>query len=153
MAKDAALKDVSKQELAEAYGKLKSRTKNAQMQAKREAELLIEDVITVASGGGVGYLMGQRRAEAADAWLKDNPGGSLDSDEAREAIAEGGQVAGIDLDLMIGGVGAAAGMLKLGGKMSNTVRKIGIGALTAYASRVGYEKGEESVTEAEEEGE
>lgn len=149
MSKDAALKDVSKQELAEAYGKLKSRTKNAQIQAKREAELLIEDVITVASGGGVGYLMGQRRAEAAEQALKD--GLEKDSDEYLEAVAEGGQVAGIDLDLMIGGVGAAAGMLKLGGKMSNTVRKIGIGALTAYAARVGYEKGEDSVTEAEDE--
>jgi len=147
MAKDAALKDVSKQELAEAYGKLKSRTKNAQMQAKREAELLIEDVLTVAAGGGVGYLMGQRRAEAAEAAVKEGKSG----EDLEEAIAEGGQVAGIDLDLMVGGVATAAGMLKLGGKMSNTVRKVGIGALTAYAARVGYEKGEDSVTEAEEE--
>jgi len=147
MAKDAALKDVSKQELAEAYGKLKSRTKNAQMQAKREAELLIEDVLTVAAGGGVGYLMGQRRAEAAEAAVKEGKSG----EDLEEAIAEGGQVAGIDLDLMVGGVATAAGMLKLGGKMSNTVRKVGIGALTAYAARVGYEKGEDSVTEADEE--
>lgn len=147
MAKDAALKDVSKQELAEAYGKLKSRTKNAQMQAKREAELLIEDVLTVASAGGVGYLMGQRHAQGEE--TADSEG--LSGEEREAKIAEAGQVAGIDLDLAIGGVATAAGMMKLGGKMSNTVRKVGIGALAGYAQRVGYEKGGESVTEAEEE--
>lgn len=150
MAKDAALKDVSKQELAESYSKLKARTKNAQTQAKREGEALVEDVLTIAAAGGLGYLMGQRQADAAEAWLKSNPGGDLESEGAQEKIAEGGQVAGIDLDLLVGGAAAAAGMFKLGGKMSNTVRKVGIGGLSAYAARVGYEKGEDSVTEAEE---
>ena len=147
MAKDAALKDVSKQELAEAYSKLKSRTKNAQMAAKKEGEMLIEDALTIAAGGGLGYLMGQRHAEAAESADKEG----LTGDARAEAIAEGGQVGGIDLDLLVGGAAAAAGLLKLGGKMSNTVRKVGIGGLTAYAARVGYDKGEESVTEAEEE--
>jgi len=149
MAKDAALKDVSKQELAESYSKLKARTKNAQIQAKREGEALVEDVLTIAAAGGLGYLMGQRHADAAETALAN--GIAKDSPEYFEAIAEGGQVAGIDLDLLVGGAAAAAGMMRLGGKMSNTVRKIGIGGLAAYASRVGYEKGEDSVTEAEEE--
>jgi len=149
MAKEAALKDVSKQELAESYFKLKSRTKNAQVQAKREGEALVEDVITIAAGGGLGYIMGQRHADAAEAALKE---GHTEGDEKyNEAVAAGGQVAGIDLDLLVGGAAAAAGVLKLGGKMSNTVRKVGIGGLTAYAARMGYEKGEDSVTEAEEE--
>ena len=147
MAKDAALKDVSKQELAEAYSKLKSRTKNAQVQAKQEGEALVEDALTIAAGGGLGYLMGQRHAEAEEAALKEG----LSGDELASAIAEGGQVGGIDLDLLVGGGAAAAGLLKLGGKMSNTVRKIGIGGLTAYAARIGREKGIDSVKEAEEE--
>jgi len=144
--KEATLKDVSKQELAESLAKLKSRTKNAQVQAKREAELLIEDVLTVASAGGVGYLMGQRHAQGEE----DADSGGLTGEDREAKIAEAGQVAGIDLDLMIGGVATAAGMMKLGGKMSNTVRKVGIGALAGYAQRIGYEKGGESVTEAEE---
>jgi len=149
MAKDAALKDVSKQELAEAYSKLKSRTKNAQMTAKKEGEMLVEDALTIAAGGGLGYLMGQRHAEAAEAALKE--GIAEGSEEMEKAVAEGGQIAGIDLDLLVGGGAAAAGLLKLGGKMSNTVRKVGIGGLTAYAARIGREKGIESVTEPDEE--
>ena len=41
MAKVAALKDVSKQELAESYSKLKARTKNAQTQAKPSLAVVI----------------------------------------------------------------------------------------------------------------
>jgi len=149
MAKEAALKDVSKQELAEAYSKLKSRTKNAQMQAKREGEALVEDVLTIAAAGGLGYIMGQRHAEAAEAAIKE--GHAEGSEKYAEMVAEGGQVAGgIDLDLLVGGAATAAGMFKLGGKMSNTVRKIGIGGLSAYAARMGYDKGEDSVSESEE---
>lgn len=150
MAKDAALKDISKQELADNYSKLKSRTKNAQIQAKREGEAFIEDVLTVAAAGGLGYLMGQRHADGAEQAIKE--GHSVGSEKYNEMVAESGQVAGgVDLDLLIGGAATAAGMFKLGGKMSNTVRKVGIGGLSAYAARVGYEKGEDSVTEAEEE--
>ena len=148
MAKDAALKDVSKQELAESYSKLKARTKNAQTQAKREGEALVEDVLTIAAGGGLGYLMGQRRAEAAEKAIKD--GHAFGTEKFEELVTEGGQVGGIDLDLLVGGAATAAGMFKLGGKMSNTVRKVGIGGLTAWAVRTGYEKGEDSVTEADE---
>lgn len=150
MAKDASLKDISKQELADNYSKLKSRTKNAQIQAKREGEAFIEDVLTVAAAGGLGYLMGQRHADGAEQAIKE--GHSVGSEKYNEMVAESGQVAGgVDLDLLIGGAATAAGMFKLGGKMSNTVRKVGIGGLSAYAARVGYEKGEDSVTEAEEE--
>ena len=143
--KDAALKDASKTELAEAYSKLKSRTKNAQLQAKKEGELFVEDALTVASAGGISYLMGQRYANAEDTAKKDGKGG----EELEAAIAEGGQVAGVDLDLMVGGAATLAGMMKLGGRQRNTVRRIGIGALAAYASRMGIDKGHDSVTEAE----
>lgn len=146
MAKDAALKDASKQELAEAYSKLKARTKSAQIQAKAEGEALVEDVLTIAAGGGLGYLMGQRQAEGAEAARRENKS----QEEIDEAAAEGGQIAGIDMDLLIGGAATAAGLFKLGGKMSNTVRKIGVGGLTAYAARIGRDKGEESVKEEEE---
>jgi len=146
---DAALKDASKTELAEAYSKLKSRTKTAQVQAKKEGEALVEDALTIAAGGGLGYIMGQRHAEAAATAIGN---GDAEGSEAYEtAVAEGGQIGGFDLDLLVGGAATAAGVLKLGGKMSNTVRKIGIGGLTAYAARMGREKGIESVTEADEE--
>lgn len=144
---DAALKDVSKTELAEAYSKLKARGKSAQLQAKKEGEALIEDALTLAAAGGLSYLMGQRHEEAKLAAEKEG----LSEDKVLEATAEGGQVAGIDLDLLIGGAATAAGLMKLGGKMSNTVRKIGIGGLAAYAARIGRDKGIDSVHEPEEE--
>lgn len=144
---DTSVKGSSRAELMDAYSKLKTRTKNAQVQAKREGEALIEDALTIAAGGGLGYLMGQKHAEAEKAALADG----LSGEELEKKIAEGGQVGGIDLDLLVGGAAAAAGMLKLGGAMSNTVRKIGIGGLTAYAARLGKQKGEESVKEEKEE--
>ena len=149
MATKEADKTLSRTEAIEAYSKLRARAKNAQAQAKREGELLIEDLLTVASGAGVGYLMGQRHAQGAEDAISDNhePG----SEAYEEKVADAGQVAGIDLDLIIGGVGTAAGMMKLGGKMSNTVRKVGIGALTSYASRLAYEKGGDSVRDSDEE--
>lgn len=147
MAKDAALKDVSKTELAETYSKLKARTKAAQQAAAKESEMMIEDAITVASGGGLGYLMGQRYAEAAQAADADG----LTGDERDAAVAEGGQIAGIDLDLLVGGAAAVAGITKLGGKMSNMVRRVGIGALTAYAARVGAQKGHEAAMKSDDE--
>ena len=146
MAKEAALKDVSKAELAEAYSKLKTRTKSAQTSAKKEGEAIIRDAITVASSGGLGYMMGQRHAEGEEEAVKKN----LSGEKAEEAIAEAGQVGGIDYDLLVGGAAAAVGLMKLGGKMSDTVRAVGIGGLASWASRMGYEKGEDSVTEAEE---
>jgi len=144
---DSSIKGATRAELADQYSKLKSRTKSAQVQAKREGEALIEDALTVAAGGGLGYLMGQKHAEAAKAAAADGKTG----EDLDKAIAEGGQVGGIDLDLLVGGAAAAAGILKLGGSMSNTVRKIGIGGLTAYAARMGRDKGMESVNEKEEE--
>jgi len=151
MAKDAALKDVSKTELAEAYSKLKTRTKNAQMQAKREGEALVEDVLTIASAGLLGNQMGVRRATAHEEAIKS--GLQEGTEKYNDAVAEGGHlVGGIDMDLFIGGAATAIGMMKLGGNMSNTVRKVGIGGLAAYAARIGYEKGEESVEEESREG-
>jgi len=138
MAKEAALKDVSKQELAEAYSKLKARTKTAQVQAKKEGEAIIRDALTVAAGGGLGYLMGQREARV-------DP--TLTGEAREEALATEQQVGGIDLDLLIGGACAAVGLMKLGGKMSDTVRAVGIGGLAEYAGRLGYEKGLESEKE------
>ena len=133
MAKEAALKDVSKQELAEAYSKLKARTRNAQVVAKKEGEALISDALTVGTGWGVGYVMGQRVADV-------DP-----TDE--DAMAEAQQMAGIDIDLLIGGSAAVIGLMKLGGKQSDAVRAIGIGALAEWAGRLGYEQGVESKEE------
>ena len=137
-AKEAALKDVSKSELAEAYSKLKARTKNAQTTAKKEGEALIQDAITVGAGGGLGYLMGDR-AGGIDQ--------SLTGEAREDALADAQQVGGIDLDLLVGGAAAAIGLMKLGGKMSDTVRAVGIGGLTEYAGRVAYDKAETAAIE------
>lgn len=123
----AEAKEVSKKELAEAYAKLKARTKNTQEAAKKQTEEFVRDAITVASGAGLGYYMGMMEAEAE----------STDED----AIAEQQQIAGIDIDLMVGGVAAIAGLTKMGGKMSDSIRAIGVGALTEWAGRTAYDSG------------
>ncbi len=140
----AEAKEVSKKELAEAYAKLKARGKNAQEVAKKQGEELIRDAITVASGGALGYYMGMMEGEA------DTAGKEPGTEEYDEAVAENQQVAGIDLDLLVGGAAAAAGLMKLGGKMSDTLRAVGVGALTEWAGRTAYESGFDSATEKEE---
>lgn len=118
---DNKLSELSKKELAEAVAKLKGRQQRAARAAREEGEALVRDAITVATAGGLGYYMGMQE--------KDRPG-----DET--AV----QVAGIDIDLLVGGAAAAAGLMKLGGKMSDTLRAVGIGGLSSYASRLGHDK-------------
>jgi len=129
------LANVSKTELAEAYTKLKSRTQKAQDAAKKEGEALIEDALTIGAGAGLQYYMGMLEAQA-------------DSD-SEEDIKAKQQVMGLDIDLVVGGAATVAGMMKLGGKMSDTVRAVGVGALTSYAGRMAYEAGLESQEESE----
>lgn len=131
MAKEASLADISKKELAEQYAGLKRRMDKSRKQARDEGEALIRDVITVGSGAGVGYLMGSRAASAG-------------AGASEEELAEAQQIAGVDMDLVIGGGLAAVGLMKMGGKMSDTVRAAGIGALTSWASRLAHEKGLEA---------
>ena len=128
MAKEASLADISKKELAEQYASLKRRMDKSRKQARDEGEALIRDVITVGSGAGVGFLMGKQAAGAG-------------AGASEEEIAEAQQIAGVDMDLAIGGGLAAVGLMKMGGKMSDTVRAAGIGALTSWASRLAHEKG------------
>ena len=140
----AEAKEVTKKELAEAYAKLKTRTKGAQEASKKQGEEIIRDAITVASGGALGYYMGMMEAEA-------DLSKATTDDEISEAIAESQQIAGIDIDLLVGGAAAAAGLMKLGGKMSDTLRAIGVGGLAEWAGRTAYESGVESGKEEEEE--
>lgn len=131
----------TRKELAEAYAKLQARTKNAQNVAKKQGEELIRDAITVASGGALGYYMGMMEAEAGAEGMSD--------EDAEAAIAEQQQIAGIDIDLLVGGAAAAAGLMKLGGKMSDTIRAVGVGALAEWAGRTAYDSGLESAKEEE----
>jgi hypothetical protein len=147
MAKDAALSDVSKTELAELYSKLKARAKADKVRAAKEGEQLLEDAMCIAAAGGLGYLMGQRHEAAEIDALKNNK----TPEETETLIAESGQIAGIDLDLLVGAAAMAAGMFKLGGKMSDAVRRVGTGGLAAYAARIGNTKGRESASEPVEE--
>jgi hypothetical protein len=135
---DDKLSTVSKQQLAEAYAKLKSRTDKMRNMAKDEGEALVRDVITIGSGFGVGYYMGMQYGEATK------------EGETEEKIKEAGQIAGIDFDLMVGGGLAALGLMKMAGKQSDTIRAAGIGALSAWAGRTGQEKGLESVLKEDE---
>ena len=149
--KDATLMDLSKQQLAENYAKLKARVKGSAITARREANAAVEDLLVVGTASGLGYLMGSYHAEAAEEAVKD--GHAPGTDKYTEAVAEGGQLMGVDIDLIVGGVATGLGAFGLAGKMSNTIRKVGIGGLAAYGARIGYEKGEDSVTEADEEDE
>lgn len=142
----AELKDVPKAELAEAYSKLKARGKSAQEASKKEGEALVRDAITIASGGALGYYMGMMEGEAST----DKEWGTADEDKKEELLAEYQQMAGIDLDLLVGGAAAVAGLMKLGGKMSDTVRAVGVGALAEWAGRTAYNSGMESATEEDE---
>lgn len=113
-----ALKDISKTELAEAYAKLKGRTARANEIAKREGEALIRDALTIGTAAGLGAYMGYAAR-------------GLTGTAAKEAQ----QIGGFDIDLIVGGAAAAVGMLKYGGKMSDTMRAVGVGGLCSWASR------------------
>lgn len=127
----AKLSEVSKKELADAYSKLKSSIKNKREKEKVKTEQLVSDVVTLASAGGLGYYMGMLESEAGVG-------------ASEEEIAEKQQIAGIDLDLAVGGGLAIVGLMDLAGGMSGTVRAAGIGGLAEWAARVGREKGLES---------
>jgi len=127
------LANTSKTELAEAYGKLKARTQKQADAAKKETEMLVENALTIGSGFGLQYYMGMLEAQA-------------DSD-SEEDIKEKQQVMGLDKDLLVGAAATVAGMMKVGGKMSDTVRAVGVGALTSYAGRMAYEMGLDSQEE------
>ena len=131
MAEKTKLSQVSKTELADAYGKLKAKGQKKAQVARAESEQMITDAITVASGGGLGYYMGMMEAEAG-------PGATA------EQVADKQQIAGVDIDLLVGGAAAAVAITGMGGKMGPTVRAVGVGGLTAWASRVGAEKGREA---------
>lgn len=139
--------DPSRKELADMYAKLKVRTKGAQEASKKQGEELIKDAITVGSGGLLGYYMGSMAGEAET----DKDWAAADDEKQEEILAEYQQIAGLDIDLLVGGAAAAAGLLKMGGKMSDTVRAVGIGALTEWAGRTFYENGYDKAKETEEE--
>jgi len=146
MAKESSLSNISKTELAEQYAKMKNRQQKAAQTAKAEGEALIRDAITVGTGFGVGFVMGRKRQEGLEA-----AGLDATQEDIEKEIAKAQQIGGIDMDLAIGGGLAAMGLAKLGGKMSDTVRAAGIGALTSWASRTGHEKGMDGARESVEE--
>ena len=91
--KDATLKDITKNELAEQYTKLKARTSKAAVVAKREGESLVEDVIVIATAGGLSYMMGGYHQDAGEAAVKD--GHAEGTEKWEDAVAEGGQIVGV----------------------------------------------------------
>lgn len=131
------LSQVSKKELAGAYAKLKAQKQKAQKAAKEQTEALVRDVVTIAGGAGVSYLMANRAATAEKEGQDD------------EGIKEAQQIVGVDMDVAVGGVAAIAGIMDLGGKMSDTIRALGVGALTSAAARVAGEKAREQVESGE----
>lgn len=124
--------DISKKELMEAYGKLKTRTKRANDVAKKEGEAMMNNLITVASAGGMGWYLGDAQKKAAK---------GKSATDAAKAMKKATQVSGVDVDLLVGGGALAAGMMKWGGKFSPTLSAIGTGVLGGYAFRRGLEAG------------
>ena len=125
--------DISKKELMDAYGKLKTRTKRANDVAKKEGEAMMNNLITVASAGGIGWYIGDATKKAIK--------GKVGLDAQIKAAKKATQVSGVDVDLLIGGGTLAAGMMKWGGKFSPTLSAIGTGVLSGYAYRRGREAG------------
>lgn len=121
MAKELKAGDVSKKDLMDQYVRLKGRIKKAQNESKEMMEQVTQDLITVGTGAALGAFAGNkiRNGEVAS------------EDEAYE-LMEGSS---LDIDLVVGAVCAGAGMMKMGGKMSDTLRAVGIGGLTSYAAR------------------
>lgn len=124
--------DISKKELMDAYGKLKTRTKRANEVAKKEGEAMMNNLITVASAGGMGWYLGDANKKA----VKGKTG-----EAAIKAAKKATQVSGVDIDLLVGGGALAAGMMKWGGKFSPTLSAVGTGVLGGYAFRRGLEAG------------
>jgi len=118
--KKADLSSISKSELAEVVARYKARDKKSRAKAKQATEQLTADLVTVGSGAAMGYLMGYRVANA----------------EAGEGkLEEATQLVGVDYDLAISGAVAALGLTGMAGGMSDFLRNVGIGGLTAYAGR------------------
>ncbi len=117
---------LSHKELEEAYVRLKSKSKRANDVAKREGEGMMRNLVTVGSALGMGWYMG-------------------DSEKNRgtKTVEESQQISGIDADLIIGGGALAAGMMKWGGKFSETLSAIGTGVLSGYGYRRGHSMGVE----------
>lgn len=126
MANSPAVKSgLSRKELEEAYVRLKSKSKRANDVAKREGEGMMRNLVTVGSALGIGWYMGDA--------VKNKPAG--------KTVEEAQQISGIDTDLLIGGGALAAGMMKWGGKFSETLSAIGTGVLSGYAYRRGEKMG------------
>jgi hypothetical protein len=121
MAKELKSGAPSRKELMEQYVRLKGRIKKAQNESKEMMEQVTQDLITVGTGAALGAFAGN----------KIRNGDVATEDEAYE-LMEGSN---LDIDLVVGAVCAGAGMMKMGGKMSDTLRAVGIGGLTSYAAR------------------
>lgn len=129
MATPAVKSGLSRKELEEAYVRLKSKSKRANEVAKREGESMMRNLVTVGSALGIGWYMGDAAKGAA---------------AAGKTVEEAQQISGIDTDLLIGGGALAAGMMKWGGKFSETLSAIGTGVLSGYAYRRGEKMGMEA---------
>ncbi len=127
MANSPAVKSgLSRKELEEAYVRLKSKSKRANEVAKREGEGMMRNLVTVGSALGMGWYMGD-----------------AEKNRGTKTVEESQQISGIDADLIIGGGALAAGMMKWGGKFSETLSAIGTGVLSGYGYRRGHSMGVE----------
>jgi len=128
MANSPAVKSgLSRKELEDAYVRLKSKSKRANEIARAEGEGMMRNLVTIGSAGAMGWYLG-----GAGKGLKD------------DAFTASQQVSGIDIDLIVGGGALAAGLMKWGGKFSDTLSAIGSGALSGYAYKRGEKMGQEA---------
>jgi len=117
--KKADLSSISKTELADVVARYKARDKKSREKAKRATEQFTSDLVVVGSGAAMGYLMGRQVVE-----------GTKKGD-----LEKATQLVGVDYDLAIAGAAAAVGLTGMAGGMSDFLRNVGIGGLTAYAGR------------------
>jgi len=112
-----AKQSITRKEAIDAYARLKAKAKRANEVAKRESESMMRNLVTVGSAAAMGAYLGDVKKKNSST-----------------------EIQGIDIDLIVGGGALAAGMMKWGGKFSDTLSAIGTGVLAQYAGRSAQER-------------
>jgi hypothetical protein len=114
----ANINELSKQEWAEAYSRLKTKMSRDREKMAAATETLTGDLLTVGSAAGTGFLMGYLG--------KDGSGNE--------------KLFGVDIDAIVGAAAWGMSVTGLAGNMGGTLGAVGAGALSGFASRLAMEQ-------------
>lgn len=142
----AALQEATKDELKERILKIKERQKREKIQEKEKQANLMESLIALGTAGGLSFYQGGKEKEVRDANADFD---TLPLEKKQELLAEAQGVAGIDLDLLVGGAGLVMAMTDMAGEYAGTFRAVGTGALSSWSARFFYNKAAHAVDEEE----